>query len=91
MFENNIEQSRGEFLKNILRISVFSGLVGIGLIATKKKDGISTSTELCSQQRCGKCSLVASCRLPAASLFKKSPEKTEQKYSAKPESQNEEH
>ena len=91
MFEYKIEQPRRDFLKNILRISVFSGLVGIGFIASNKKDGTSTTTELCSHQRCGKCSLLASCSLPAASLFKKSPEKTEQKYSTKLESQNEEH
>ncbi|MBC8180382.1 hypothetical protein H8E88_04585 [candidate division KSB1 bacterium] len=78
MFENKKEQSRREFLKNILRTTVFSGLIGIAFIATKKKDGTSTKTRLCSQQRCGKCSQLAGCSLPAASSFRNSFEQSGQ-------------
>ena len=77
MFENKKEQSRREFLKNILRATVFSGLVGIGFIAITKNDGSSTKTNLCSKQRCGRCSLLANCNLPDASSFKESAEKND--------------
>ena len=78
MLKNKNDQNRREFLKNILRTSVFSGLIGIGFIATKKKESNSTTTRLCSQQRCGKCSQLTKCNFSAASSYKNSNKKSEQ-------------
>jgi len=76
MQKNKNQQSRREFLKNILRTTVFSGLISIGFIAIKKKDGTSQTTELCSQQRCGKCSRFVNCNFPTASSYRKLSNKT---------------